>query len=202
MSAAAPIERIEIRNGRETVNVYRPYRAEQLGRRIRVIWSGAEYRGRFRMTAWDGRATLEGNAFERADAVNFFNPDRPLQRDNERELSWRSITTGNFSGFDASLREADSGRLKIETPLGKLDIAVAEIGYEPLTFAFGGLDRKLTVYRLPDINPCLGTTIEQAVKLQGGRDNPLYVSVITEDGHQAWSSPIYAVPRPDWMVLP
>jgi hypothetical protein len=100
------------------------------------------------------------------------------------------------------LREAGSGRLKIETPLGKLDIAVAEIGYEPLTFAFGGLDRKLTVYRLPDINPCLGTTIEQAVKLQGGRDNPLYVSVFTEDGHQAWSSPIYAVPKPDWMVLP
>ena len=167
VSAAAPIERIEIRNGRETVKVYRPYRAEQLGRRIRVIWSGAEYRGRFRMTAWDGRATLEGNAFERADAVNFFNPDRPLQRDNERELSWRSITTGNFSGFDASLREAGSGRLKIETPLGKLDIAVAEIGYEPLTFEFGGLDRKLTVYRLPDINPCLATTIEQEVKLQG-----------------------------------
>jgi hypothetical protein len=202
VSAAAPIERIEIRNGREIVNVYRPYRAEQLGRRIRVIWSGAEYRGRFRMTAWDGRATLDGNAFERADAVNFFNPDRPLHRENEDALSWRSITTGNFSGFDATLREATAGRLKIETPLGKLDIAIAEIGYEPMTFAFGGLDRKLTVYRLPDINPCVSAEIRQVVKLHGGRDNPLYVSVITEDGHQAWSSPIYAVPRPEWMVLP
>jgi hypothetical protein len=27
----------------------------------------------------------------------------------------------------------------------------------------------------------------------------LYVSVITEDGHQAWSSPIYAVPSPNWV---
>jgi hypothetical protein len=200
VSAAAPIERIEIRNGREIVNVYRPYRAEQLGRRIRVIWSGAEYRGRFRMTAWDGRATLHGNAFERADAVNFFNPDRPLQRENEDALSWRSITTGNFSGFDATLREATTGRLKIEMPLSKLDFAIADIGYEPLTFQFGGLDRKLTVYRLPDINPCLSAEIEQVVKLHVGRDNPLYVSVFTEDGHQAWSSPIYAVPRPEWMV--
>jgi hypothetical protein len=200
VSAAAPIERIEIRNGREIVSVHRPYRADQLGRRIRVIWSGAEYRGRFRMTAWDGRATLDDNAFERADAVNFFNPDRPLQREGEQALSWRSITTGNFSGFDASLRDANSGRLKIETPLGKLDLAVADIGCEPLTFAFGGLDRKLTVYRLPDVNPCLSVALEQTVSLHRYRDNPLYASVITEDGHQAWSSPIYAIPHPGWLV--
>lgn len=202
VSAAAPIERIEIRNGREIVNVYRPYRADQLGRRIRVIWSGAEYRGRFRMTTWDGHASVDGNAFERADAVNFFNPDQPLRREGEHTLSWRSITTGNFSGFDATLREASAGRIKIETPLCKLDIAVEDIGHQPLKFAFGGLDRKLTVYRLPDINPCLSTAIEQVVPLREDRDNPLYVSVITEDGHQAWSSPIYAVPRASWMMLP
>jgi hypothetical protein len=199
VSAAAPIERIEIRNGREAVAVHRPYSADLLGRRIRAIWSGAEYRGRFRMTAWDGRAALDGNAFERAAAVNFFNPDRPLLRESEHALSWRSITTGNFSGFDATLRDASSGRLAIETPLGRIDIAIADIGYEPLTFAYGGLDRKLTIYRLPDVNPCLSTAIEQAVSLYRDRDNPLYVSVFTEDGHQAWSSPIYAVPRPNWM---
>ena len=104
-----------------------------------MIWSGAEYRGRFRMTAWDGRATLDGNAFERAEAINFFNPDRPLQRDGENALSWRSITTGNFSGFDATLREAKAGRLALETPLGKIDIAVADIGYEPLTSSLADL---------------------------------------------------------------
>ena len=202
VSASAPIERIEIRNGRETVAVHRPYGTDQLGRRIRVVWSGAEYRGRFRMTAWDGHASLADNAFERAEAINFFNPDRPLKRDSESALSWRSITTGNFSGFDATLREASVGRLAIETPLGKLDIAVADIGYEPLTFDYGGLDRKLTVYRLPDVNACLSATIEQVIPLRADRDNPLYASVFTEDGHQAWSSPIYTVPRPGWMVLP
>jgi hypothetical protein len=199
VSASAPVERIDIRNGRETVVVHRPYGPDQLGRRIRVIWSGAEYRGRFRMTAWDGRATLDGNAFERAAAVNFFNPDRPLQREGEHALSWRSITTGNFSGFDATLRDADAGRLAVQTPLGTIDIAVAEIGYEPLSFSYGGLDRKLTVYRLPDVNQCLSATIEQEISLHSDRDNPLYVSVVTEDGHQAWSSPIYAIPRASWM---
>jgi hypothetical protein len=198
-SASSPIERVEVRNGREIVAVHRPYGAAQLGRRIRVIWSGAEYRGRFRMTPWDGRAVIDGNAFERADPVNFFNPDRPLQREGEQRLSWRSITTGNFSGFDATLREANAGRLQIETVQGNLDIAVSDIGYQPLSFAFGGLDRKLIVYRLPDSNDYLGVAFDQAVSLQADRDNPLYVSVFTEDGHQAWSSPVYAIPGPDWL---
>jgi hypothetical protein len=33
VSAAPPIERIEVRNGREIIGVHRPYRADQLGRR-------------------------------------------------------------------------------------------------------------------------------------------------------------------------
>ena len=55
------------------------------------------------------------------------------------------------------------------------------------------------LYRLPDINPCLSMTVDQTVPLHGDRDNPLYVSIFTEDGHQAWSSPIYAVPPPRWV---
>ena len=199
LSASAPIERIEIRNGREIVHVHRPYGANELGRRIRVIWSGAEYRGRFRMTSWDGRATLHGAAFERVDPVNFFNRDRPLVREGKSDLSWRSITTGNFSGFDATLCEPGAGRLAIETPHGKIDVAVADIGYEPLTYVFGGLDRRLIIYRLPDINRHRSVVLDKPISLRPDRDNPLYVSVFTEDGHQAWSSPVYAIPRPAWM---
>lgn len=199
VAASAPIERVEIRNGRELVHLHRPYTAAQLGRRIRVVWSGAEYRGRFRMTRWDGRAALDGNAFERAEPINFFNRDRPLNREGDQALSWLSVTTGNFSGFDATLRHRDAGRLRIETPLGAVDAAVADIGYEPVRFDFGGLDRKLTIYRLPERNACRSLTLQHAIPLRADRDNPLYVSVVTEDGHQAWSSPIYAVPRPDWM---
>lgn len=198
VSAGSPIERIEVRNGRDIVGIHRPYRADQLGRRIRVIWSGAEYRGRFRMTPWDGSATLSGNRFERVLPINFFNPDRPLQRENDRKLSWRSITTGNFSGFDAMLGEAAAGRIELATAQGHLDIAIADIGFEPLVFPFGGLDRQLKVYRLPDSNPGLSVAFDQIVPLNRNRDNPIYVSAVTEDGHQAWSSPIYAIPRPGW----
>jgi len=53
---------------------------------------------------------------------------------------------------------------------------------------------------LPDANPHRRFVLEQEIPLTGGRDNPLHVCVTTEDGHQAWSSPIYVVPKPDWMT--
>ena len=46
--SASPIERIDIRNGLNTVEVFRPYQERDLGQRIRVLWEGSEYRGRGR----------------------------------------------------------------------------------------------------------------------------------------------------------
>ena len=42
---AAPIERIDIFNGLDHIETIRPYRKEELGNRIRVVWEGAEYSG-------------------------------------------------------------------------------------------------------------------------------------------------------------
>lgn len=199
VAGCAPVERIAIRNGLETVMVHRPYAAQELGRRIRIVWSGAEYRGRFRMTPWDGRATLSGNAFDGAHPINFFNKDRELRHHGDSELSWESITTGNFSGFDALLADPLAGTLRLETRQGAVEIAVAEIGLEPVTFDFGGLRRKIELYRLPDANPHRRVQLDVPVALSAGKDNALYVCVTTEDGHQAWSSPIYAISRPVWL---
>jgi hypothetical protein len=199
VTGCAPVERVEVRNGLDTIAVLRPYGAGDLGRRIRVVWSGAEYRGRFRMTPWDGRAVLGDNAFETATGINFFNKDRVLTRDGDAELSWVSVTTGNFSGFEALLHDHQSGVLRVETKLGSVSVAVADIGLEPKTFDFGGLGRTLQIYRLPDENPHRRFVADREIPLRAGRDNPLHVCVTTEDGHQAWSSPIYVVPKPDWM---
>src|SRR3546814_3053378 len=39
VAAPAPIERIEIRNGTEVVELFRPYGPAELGARVRVLWS-------------------------------------------------------------------------------------------------------------------------------------------------------------------
>jgi hypothetical protein len=47
------------------------------------------------------------------------------------------------------------------------------------------------VFRLPDRNPHRHLRLERPVALRPAGDNPLYVCVTQENGHQAWSSPIY-----------
>lgn len=189
--ASAPIERVELRNGMETVETFRPYAASDLGRRIRVIWEGSEYRGRGRETIWDGSARLDGNAFERLAPINRYNVDKRFDQPTAETVEWAALTTGGFGGFDAWLAEPQAGTLHIDTDLVQAEIAVADIGLEDTIFDAGGLDRRIRLFRLPDENAQRLATIERRVMLRDDRDNAFYVRVTQEDGHFIWSSPIY-----------
>src|SRR5258706_2133457 len=57
----APIERVDVLHGPRVVNSVRPYTAADLGRRVRILWQGAEYRGRGRETHWQVKLALKGN---------------------------------------------------------------------------------------------------------------------------------------------
>ncbi len=188
---SAPIERIDIFNGLEHVSTHRPFAADDLGRRIRVIWEGAEYRGRFRQVIWDGSATFEDNEIERVAPINFFNRDKTLDQDGANEVRWRALTTGNYGGFDAWLKDARAGSIDIETPVVSEKLSISDIGLEDTVFDAGKLGRKLRLFRLPDENPHFEMSLAEEIPLRDDGDNALYVRVTQEDGHQAWSSPIY-----------
>ena len=49
VAGTGPVERVVVRNGLKTVKVLRPYGSRDLGSRIKIIWSGAEVRGRARI---------------------------------------------------------------------------------------------------------------------------------------------------------
>ncbi len=187
----APIERIEVRNGTEVVETVRGFGSEDLGPRIRVIWSGAEYRGRGRDTHWTGSARFRGAAIKRMAKINAWNHERRLECHGHHAVLWEAITTGNFGGFDVWLDEADGATLEIATNHGSLGCVLADIGLADRILDAGGLGRRIRVFRLPENNPHrdLSATIEIPLGKTG--DNPLWVCVTTEDGFQAWSSPIY-----------
>jgi hypothetical protein len=108
-----PVERIDIFNATTLLATFRSFTAAECGRRIRVLWEGAEYRGRGRQTLWDGGAELHGNTFSSAASVNFLNPDSPLQVKGTTALAWKSVTTGNMAGFDIMLDDPHAGELAI-----------------------------------------------------------------------------------------
>lgn len=192
VAAQAPIERVEIRNGMDVLKTVRPYAESDLGERIRVIWSGAEYRGRGRESSWKGMARFNGAVVKRMAKINAWNHERQLEVSGSDMIVFDAITTGNFGGFDAWIDPKQAGDLEVTTNHGTLRAALSEIGMEDIVMEAGGLERKLRAFRLPEENPhrALSTELEITLKPEG--DNPLWVCVTTEDGFQAWSSPIYA----------
>jgi hypothetical protein len=190
----APVERIDILHGPSVAETFRPYRASDLGRRVRVLWQGAEYRGRGRETLWQCRLAITGNRIVRFAPVNFLNPERKVQETVAGTvLTWTSVTTGNLAGIDLWLDEARSGTLTIETNVVSGTVDLASLADDTVAFNGGGLGRQLSVYRLPEQGWSARLKFEHVVHYSGSSDLPVYVRVTQVDGHQAWSSPIYLI---------
>lgn len=191
LETTSPIERVDIFNGVDLIETVRPYEDVDLGARIRVLWEGAEYRGRFREVIWDGSAEISGNNVTGCAPINFLNRDKTLDRDGN-VVSWKALTTGNSGGFELVLETAQDGMLKLDTPLIRFEKAVSEIGLEDTVHdASGELPRFVKVYRLPDENDHRSFRFSRKIDLKEAGDNPIYVRLTQEDGTRAWTSPIY-----------
>jgi uncharacterized protein DUF3604 len=190
----APLERVDVLHGTKVAETLRPFTAADLGRRVRVLWKGAEYRGRGRETLWDSKLTISGNRIARFAAVNFLNPERKVHETAVgTALAWTSVTTGNLAGIDLWLDEASRGTLNIETNVVSGRVDLAALSGNRIAFDGGGLGRQLSVYRLPEADWSRSLTLEHTVQFTGGDDLPVYLRVTQSDGHQAWSSPIYLI---------
>jgi hypothetical protein len=190
----APLDRVEVLHGTKVVQAERPFTAADLGRRVRLLWQGAEYRGRGRETMWRGKLTVTGNRIARHAPVNFLNPERKVQVVTPgTALAWTSVTTGNLAGIDLWLEEARTGSIAIGTNIVSGEVELAGLADDTVTFDGGGLGRKLSVYRLPENDWSRHLALEHRVAFTGGADLPVYVRVTQADGHQAWASPIYLI---------
>ena len=101
------------------------------------------------------------------------------------------MTTGGVAGLILRLRRPNTGRIEIETPEGKVSVDLKEIDRSGRTWDYGGVAKQLKVARLPD-KP-LASTMRVSHRMENLKkgDNPIYMRVIQEDGHMAWTSPVY-----------
>ena len=189
----APLLRVEIRNGMKTVRTLRPYGAADLGRRTRVRWGGAAVRGRGRQVAWDGTLTVCGNRIERIRPFNFHDPERQPALGADGSVRWRSFTTGGSAGIDCWMA-GDGGRARVAARPLTCEQDLDEAGIKERIVPAGGLGMELGFCRLPEELTECALAAAVRVPLGPSRDDPIFVHVVQEDGHLAWSSPIYAVP--------
>jgi len=189
--STAPIESVQVRNGLRVVKTLRPYGQDDLGRRVKVVWSGAEVRGRDRMTKWDGGLRVRGNSIVDATPINFWNANQPLEKLSNDQLAWKSVTTGGVTGVILTLAESNAGIIEMDTLQQRVECEIASLGLEPKVWPCGGLHKEIQAYRLPDQQPsCQFSFVLPLTNLRPG-DNPIYIRMAQEDGHMAWTSPVY-----------
>ena len=124
--------------------------------------------------------------------INFWAPTQPIQR-RGNTIQWKSATTGGHSGVILTLGKMHPGSLLMNTAQGNMKIDIGTIGMHPRTKKYGGLDKQIQISRLPTRNATRSFECQLPIRnLQKG-DNPIYVRAYQEDGHIAWSSPIYLV---------
>jgi hypothetical protein len=190
----APVERVDVFHGAQLAKTVRPFAAGDLGTRLRVLWQGAEYRGRGRETLWQGKLALHGNRFLRFAPVNFLNPERQLRETEPGSaLAWSSVTTGNLAGIDLWLESERKGTLRLDTNIVSGEVHLAALQDDVAALEGGGLGRRLSVYCLPETDWTPRVTLDHTVTFPGGADLPVYLRVTQADGHQAWTSPIYLI---------
>ena len=129
--------------------------------------------------------TMKGReAFQEIDYVHYFGKVAKWVveiDDVERipEIMSRAWTTALANNID------------VQTNFESWSSAVSKVTENGITVDCGGMDIRLHIERLPGVLDVHSVSGEQLFDLEHDSEKRLYVRVTQEDGHQAWSSPIY-----------
>ncbi|WP_033287667.1 hypothetical protein [Amycolatopsis jejuensis] len=184
------IERIDLMDAGGVVDTWRPGPGIR-GGRLRVSWRGARSRYRNRVQNWDGTLHVRGARITSATEWAFDHPDHGIVKQDNETVSWRSSTNGDHDGLILTFDEVPED---IRLHAGDVDLTVpmAELGPDPVEYALdGGVDRAVEVCWLPE--PSSPADVETALTPSRHRagGNAWLVRVTQEDGHRAWSSPLF-----------
>ncbi len=193
LAGSAPIERVEVYNGSKLIYTKRSYKPANLGSKIKVLWSGAENRGRNCNVDWSGMLDVMDNQIKSVIPINISNPNYPVQM-NSTQVKWKSATAGGVAGCILDLEDPFQGKLQVETAQGVVIYDLSRDGFLPKNYKFGGEKKIISIYRLPDDLSKTELKFKYNLDTLYEGDNPIYIKVIQQDGHMAWSSPIYIIP--------
>ena len=164
----------------------------QLLLRDLVAWTGAHIRGRARRATWDGEITITDNQIKDAKTFAFDSPADGILETTLNKVTFKSSTTGDTDGIDLILEESHEGILGFNSLLGTCSVNIADLDEQVQSFDFGGLGLMVTIQRYPESLSETQLSLNYTVNPKSGRTTPYFVKAVQEDGHMAWSSPIYA----------
>jgi hypothetical protein len=187
----SPIERIEIYDGFDLIETIQNYDNKSVGHRVRILMEGAEHRGRGRTVIWDGRLKLKNNKITRLNPINFWNPERLPELSSEGSIIFKAVTTGNFVGFDIWLEDGQNGELDFESNQTIFNLKLRDLTNEDYCIPVGEIKKQVRIFRLPDELHGNNLSFSRRIHLREQGDTRIFTKVFQDDGHIAWSSPMY-----------
>ena len=161
--------------------------------RIRIGWTGSRIRARHRMTDWSGSLRVESGRASVAGATGwgFDQPEQGITHHGEREVWWASETAGDWDGVVIEVEGDENATLLFETGPSTFRFTPRDLARGPLVMEAGGVGQRVEVELDPGPDQPRDVSFRYETPLEGpGR--PAYVVRITQqDGHVAWSSPIF-----------
>jgi hypothetical protein len=87
------------------------------------------------------------------------------------------------------------GTLVFQSSQINFKIPINDILVKDTIFEAGGVGKQVRVYRYSQTNPHVSFMFQTDIPLKSGpaRDDRIFVKVMLENGHQAWSSPMYFI---------
>ncbi|MBV7332845.1 DUF3604 domain-containing protein [Chloroflexi bacterium TSY] len=195
VTGAAPLESLQLFQGKELIREVRPNAFENLSNsnRIRLSWQGSRERGRQRRVTWDGEVRMKGCKVESVDLFSFDVIADGIVSQTEQSVAFRSKTTGDRDGLELLLDDASSGTIIFDSAAGQAKVDLMDLTdiHPRQTFDFGGVDMRVIVERYPMEVSTLTLELSEMVTAPAGKLTPYFVKATQIDGEMAWASPIY-----------
>ncbi|MBW2704699.1 MAG: DUF3604 domain-containing protein [Deltaproteobacteria bacterium] len=189
----APIESLVLFKGCEPIKTVKPmaFQHTRFPNRIRVSWQGALRKGRSNRAVWNGKILLQKAQIKEARTFAFDSASDGISEWCESEVNFLSSTAGDVDGVDLFLDQAQEGRLTFKSLIGTCSIGFEELKMVPRIFYFGGIGLQAKIERYPDELTETRLSLGERVEPEANTTTPFFVKAIQEDGHMAWSSPVY-----------
>ena len=155
---------------------------------LKIIWSGAEYKGRGREVHWKGNLKIKDNQFSNLKSINFYNHNKKIILNNKKNIEWESTTTGGFSGFELNLKN-NNGSIYLKIFGKEYKIEIKNLIKKNFIKKFFGLDKFIKIYLVSNNRPTYQFKINKKISLN--QSNGLYIKSTFRYGHTSWTSPIY-----------
>lgn len=187
--------------------------------RIRIGWTGSRIRARNRMTDWDGSLSIGSGASTAATVTparisagatdariihaagwGFDQPENGITAHTHRDVHWISETAGDWDGIVIDLEGPDATPLTFASSAATFHFTPRDLAAGPLVVDAGGVGQRVEIELDPGPTQPRSLTFTYhsppfAPRSASAAAKPAYVVRITQqDGHTAWSSPVYLAP--------